>query len=93
MLVHEFRKDLKKCFDRALSEPVYIERGGIVFKLENYGPVTTAMKELVIDRKSMDTATPSMTMRAEVVEREYFCKNGHRANEYGRCLQKDCKYA
>jgi len=33
MNITEFRKDLKKHFDTAITESVYITRGGIIFEL------------------------------------------------------------
>lgn len=92
MKVYEFRKDLKKYFDIALTEPVYIERGGVVFKLSSFGTVSN--RELVIENDSVLSLNGRTQMKAETLERQRTCKNGHPIPEgRDRCLGKGCKYA
>ena len=90
MKVYEFRKDLKTHFNKALAEPVYIERGGMIYKLESFGPISTGLKDLAIT--NLKRKGKNFTMDAEVIEKIKECLNGHLADENGKCLTKGCKY-
>lgn len=91
MKVYEFRKDLKKHFDQALKEPVYIERGGVIFQLTRHGIISTNLVDLSVS--DWDTKGEDITLRAERIERVSECKNGHLSDEHGKCNWKGCKYA
>ena len=90
--ISEFRSNTKKYLDEAIREPVFIERGGVVFNLSREGWTTDSMKDMVVtDLKHLSGG--GVEMRATVIEAEY-CKNGHRLpNGRDKCLQKGCKYS
>ena len=108
MNISEFRKDIKKCFDIALSgDTVEIERGGVRYvlvadvntfrkpKTVSIVPEIKKMQEKAISRPVKEVSPEEATKLADEIVRTFnTCKNGHLTNSYtGRCTQKDCKYA
>lgn len=92
MKVYEFRKDMKRYFDLALGgKEVYIERGGVVYRLSVEGTVLTSnLKDMVVNIDTSEKDIINMTGR--LLERE--CKNGHAIPEgRDKCLGKSCKYS
>jgi hypothetical protein len=90
--ISEFRKNTKQYLNEAVKEPVFIERGGIVFRLFREGWTSDSMKDMVItDIQHKEDG--SVGLSAVPIEAEY-CKSGHRLpTGREKCLQKGCKYS
>ena len=101
MTVSEFRKDLKKHFDSALrGDEVVIERGGISYKLraEVVG-FETRKSPTTLGRVGEGTISTEAQLKefipqiVGVTKGVKLCKEGHIADEWGKCQTKGCKYS
>jgi len=103
--VPAFRARLKEAFNLALAEePVIIERGGMIFRLEHIGSaVALETNEKTHKAIAKNYTENPVEMAKNVVKVQNdpaftgamrFCPNGHPKPEgRDRCLGKGCKYS